>query len=183
VAPLLGTHTALGFVTTTDPPAAGHLLPTYTWACSCRWFVDGFVASLARREQLAGAHEIDAKLRDARPECTRCAWGLPNCTAAEQLAVVRERLAFAEQEVAQARSGFCAGVAGNADVISAAVAESGTHGATMHSRPTRRHVSLARAIGASNPLMFRADMAPLVSRAAPWRPVFPVLSLCACYDC
>jgi outer membrane protein TolC len=42
--------------------------------------------------------------------------------AREQLAAATERLQLAEQEVTQARDRFNAGVAGNADVVNAALA-------------------------------------------------------------
>ena len=53
-----------------------------------------------------------------------CRWKptcAPRCSSAEAVAAARERLALAEQEVAQARERFQAGVAGNADVTTAAL--------------------------------------------------------------
>ena len=42
-------------------------------------------------------------------------------SSAEQVSAARERLSLAEQEVAQARERFQAGVSGNADVITASL--------------------------------------------------------------
>ena len=130
-----------------------HLLPTYTWGVQLSvGLFDGFRRVSRVQEQLAGAHEIDAKLRDVRAQSALDVRGalLELHGSREQLAVVRERLAFAEQEVAQARERFRAGVAGNADVISALLSLNQARTVrndALAAYQTAR-VSLARAIGA-----------------------------------
>ncbi|MBL0169387.1 MAG: TolC family protein [Gemmatimonadaceae bacterium] len=130
----------------------GHLLSTYTWGVQLSvGLFDGFRREGRVQEQLAGTRETDARLRDLRAQSAldvRAAL-LDLSAAREQLDAVRERLALSEQEVAQAQERFRAGVAGNADVISALL--------SLNSARTLRNdvlaayqtarVSLARAVG------------------------------------
>ena len=117
----------LGFVV--DQGSLGknwsHLLPTYTWGLQLSVGIfDGFRRANRMEEQLATARETGAKLRDLRAQTAlevRAAL-LDLAGAREQLEAVRERLHLAEQEVSQAQERFRAGVAGNADVISALLA-------------------------------------------------------------
>ena len=112
---------------------------------------DGFRREGRVQEQVANARETEARLRDLREQSAldvRAAL-LDLAATREQLDAVRERLAFAEQEVAQAQERFRAGVAGNADVISAL--------SSLNAARTLRNdvlaayqsarVSLARAVG------------------------------------
>jgi outer membrane protein TolC len=70
--------------------------------------------------------------------------------AREQLAAARERLQLAELEVSQARDRFRAGVAGNADVVTASVGLTGARTAYVDALAAYQfaRVALARAEGA-----------------------------------
>lgn len=98
------------------------MLPTYTWGVQLSVGIfDGFRRESRLEEQVAVARETEARLKDLRAQNTlevRAAL-LDLSSAAEQVEAVRERLQLAEQEVAQAQERFRAGVAGNADVITA----------------------------------------------------------------
>jgi outer membrane protein TolC len=98
------------------------LLPTYTWGVQLSvGLFDGFRRESRLAEQVAIARETEARLKDLRAQNTLEVQTalLDLSAAAEQVEAVRERLQLAEQEVAQAQERFRAGVAGNADVISA----------------------------------------------------------------
>ena len=130
----------------------GHLLPTYSWGVQLSLgLFDGYRREGRVQEQIANTRETDARLRDLRAQSAmdvRSAL-LDLSAAREQLDAVRERLELSEQEVAQAQERFRAGVAGNADVISALL--------SLNSARTLRNdvlaayqtarVSLARAVG------------------------------------
>lgn len=98
------------------------LLPTYAWGVQLSLGIfDGFRRESRLEEQLAVARETEARLKDVRAQGqleVRTAL-LDLTSAAEQVDAVRERLRLAEQEVTQAQERFRAGVAGNADVITA----------------------------------------------------------------
>jgi outer membrane protein len=99
-------------------------LPTYEWGVQLSLPVfDGFRREGRTEEQLAVAQDYEMRARDLRIQVeadVRIA--LLNLTSsAEAVASARERLQLAEQEVAQARERFQAGVAGNADVITASL--------------------------------------------------------------
>ena len=85
---------------------------------------DGFRRESRVQEQVAVVREIDARLRDLRAQSALDVRGalLDLAGAREQVDAAGERLALTEQEVAQARERFRAGVAGNADVITALLA-------------------------------------------------------------
>jgi len=70
-------------------------------------------------------------------------------SATEQVALARERLRLAEAEVTQAQERFRAGVAGNADVITALLALTTSRGHFIDAATSLRfaQVSLARAEG------------------------------------
>ena len=130
----------------------GHLLPTYTWGVQLSvGLFDGFRREGRVQEQIASARETDIRLRDLRAQSAldvRAAL-LDLGAAREQLEAVRERLALVEQEVAQAQERFRAGVAGNADVISALVSLNGARtlrNDVLAAYQTAR-VNLARAVG------------------------------------
>jgi len=84
---------------------------------------DGFRREGRTEEQLAMAQDYEMRERDLRIQVeadVRIA--LLNLTSSTQaVASARERLQLAEQEVSQARERFQAGVAGNADVITASL--------------------------------------------------------------
>jgi outer membrane protein TolC len=99
-------------------------LPTYDLgvALSVPIF-DGFRREGRIEEQTSTARDLENRVRDLRVQVeadVRTAV-LNLASSTEAVAAARERLALAEQEVAQARERFQAGVAGNADVITAAL--------------------------------------------------------------
>jgi outer membrane protein len=84
---------------------------------------DGFRREGRVEEQASTARELDNRARDLRTQVeadVRTAL-LNLASSAEAVAAARERLTLAEQEVAQARERFQAGVSGNADVITASL--------------------------------------------------------------
>lgn len=98
------------------------LLPTYTWGVQLSvGLFDGFRRESRYQEQTAAQRETEAKLRDLRAQSALDVnTALLDLKAAqEQLEAVQERLRLADQEVTQAQDRFKAGVAGNADVITA----------------------------------------------------------------
>lgn len=130
-----------------------HLLPTYTWGVQLAvGLFDGGRRDGRVQEQVATARELDARLNDLRAQSAldvRAAL-LDMSAAREQVQAARERLSLAEQEVAQAQERFRAGVAGNADVITALLslnqARTLRNDALAAFQSAR--VSLARATGA-----------------------------------
>ena len=99
-------------------------LPTYQWGVQFSLPVfDGFRREGRAEEQLAVAQDYEMRERDLRIQVeadVRIA--MLNLTSSTQaVASARERLQLAEQEVSQARERFQAGVAGNADVITASL--------------------------------------------------------------
>ena len=74
-------------------------------------------------EQVAVARDLEIRARDLRAQVdadVRSAT-LNLRSSGEAVEAARERLSLAEQEVAQARERFQAGVSGNADVITASI--------------------------------------------------------------
>lgn len=130
-----------------------HLLPTYTWGVQLAvGLFDGGRRDGRVQEQVATSRELDARLSDLRAQSAldvRSAL-LDMSAAREQVQAARERLSLAEQEVAQAQERFRAGVAGNADVITALLslnqARTLRNDALAAFQSAR--VSLARATGA-----------------------------------
>jgi outer membrane protein len=101
-----------------------HLLPTYTWGIQVSIPVfEGGRRQSRIAEQSAVERELSVRERDLQSQVTVEVRGalLDIASAREQVGAARERVRFAEQEVAQARDRFSAGVAGNADVISASL--------------------------------------------------------------
>jgi outer membrane protein TolC len=99
-------------------------LPTYDWGVQLSLPVfDGFRREGRVEEQVAVARDLEMRERDLRSQVeadVRIA--IPNLTSSsEAVGAARERLQLAEQEVAQARERFQAGVSGNADVITASL--------------------------------------------------------------
>ena len=99
-------------------------LPTYDWGVQLSLpLFDGFRREGRVEEQVAVARDLEARERDLRTQVeadVRIAQ-LNLTSSAEAVAAARERLQLAEQEVAQARERFQAGVSGNADVITASL--------------------------------------------------------------
>ena len=101
-----------------------HLLPTYTYGVQLSVPIfDGFRREGRVQEQEAASRELDVRRRDLRQQASIEVRGalLDLSSARQQVDAARERLQFAEQEVSQARERFRAGVAGNADVVTAAL--------------------------------------------------------------
>lgn len=130
-----------------------HLLPTYTWGVQLSvGLFDGFRRGGRLEEQTAGLREVDARLRDLRAQSaleTRIAL-LDLASAREQVDATTDRLRLAEQEVSQAQERFRAGVAGNADVITAllSINQARTLRNDALAAFQTARVSLARATGA-----------------------------------
>jgi outer membrane protein TolC len=99
-------------------------LPTYGVGVSLSLPIfDGFRREARVEEQTTVARELDARARDLRTQVeadVRIAV-LNLASSTEAVAAARERLSLAEQEVAQSRERFQAGVSGNADVITASL--------------------------------------------------------------
>jgi outer membrane protein TolC len=99
-----------------------HLLNTYTYGVQVTVPIfQGFRTSAHVQLQNAALHEAEVRQREIELQISadvRSAL-LDLDASREQLAAARERLQLGEQELAQARERFRAGVAGNADVITA----------------------------------------------------------------
>jgi outer membrane protein TolC len=103
----------------------GNMLNTYAWGVQVSIpLFDGLRREGRIEEQQAAAREIDVRLRDLRQQTGIGVRGalLDLASARQQVDATREQLRLAEQELAQARDRFRAGVAGNADVITASLA-------------------------------------------------------------
>jgi outer membrane protein TolC len=98
-------------------------LPTYDLGVMLSLPIfDGFRREGRVEEQESVARDLESRARDLRNQVeadVRTAL-LNLASSTEAVAAARDRLALAEQELAQARERFQAGVAGNADVITAA---------------------------------------------------------------
>ncbi len=101
-----------------------HMLATYTWGIELSVPVfDGNRRDARVTEQAAAMRELAVRERDLRQQVTvdvRSAV-LDLGSARQAVDAARERVRLAEQEVSQARDRFRAGVAGNADVITASL--------------------------------------------------------------
>ena len=99
-------------------------LPTYDWGIQLSLPVfDGFRREGRVTEQVSVARDLEIRAKDLRAQVdadVRSAT-LNLRSSGEAVEAARERLSLAEQEVAQARKRFQAGVAGNADVITASI--------------------------------------------------------------
>ena len=129
------------------------LLSTYTWGLQVSLPIfDGFRREGRVEETLAQQSELDVRRRDLVAQAGVEVRGalLDLRSSAEQLDASRERLRLAEQEVSQARDRFRAGVAGNADVVTASIsltaARTGLVDALTLYQSAR--IALARAEGA-----------------------------------
>jgi len=99
-----------------------HLLNTYTYGVQVTWPVfEGRRREGQQEEQEAVARDIDIRRRDLRQQVAVDIRGatLDIASAREQVDAAREHQRLAQLEVEQARERFRAGVAGNADVITA----------------------------------------------------------------
>jgi outer membrane protein len=129
-----------------------HLLPTYTWGLQVSVPIfDGNRRQARVAEQSAAIQELEVRERDLRAQVAVEVRGalLDLSSAREQVEAARERVRFAEQEVSQARDRFSAGVAGNADVISASLSLSAARTGLVEAEAAYQgaRVALARAEG------------------------------------
>ena len=132
---------------------ATRLLPTYTWGLQLSLPVfDGFRREGRIQEQEAVTRELDVRRRDLEQQASIDVRGalLDLASAREAIGASRERLHLAEQEVDQARQRFRAGVAGNADVVNAALSLNAARSQYVDVLTSLQvaRVSLARAEGA-----------------------------------
>ncbi len=129
-----------------------HLLNTYTYGVQVNWPVfEGGRRTGQTQEQEALARDIEIRRRDLRQQVgldVRSAM-LDIASAQEQVGAAQERERLAEQEVTQARDRFRAGVAGNADVITASLSLNSARTAVVDALSALQaaRVSLARAEG------------------------------------
>lgn len=131
---------------------AGNLKNTYSWGVQASVPVVEWLRPDGRvEEQSAVARELDVRRRDLETQAAVEVRGalLDLRSAQEQTAAVHERLRLAEQEVAQARDRFRAGVAGNADVITASISLNAARTAYVDALAAYQsaRVALARAEG------------------------------------
>lgn len=105
--------------------STAHLLNTYDWGIQLSIPVfDGFRREGRINEQSAVASGLELQRRELeRQVIVQVRTALLDLTSAnEQVVAARERLRLAQQEYAQAQDRFKAGVAGNADVVTASLA-------------------------------------------------------------
>ena len=129
-----------------------HLLNTYDYGLQVSVpFFDGFRREGRIQEQKAVASEAEVRLRDLQAQAAVEVRGalLDLESAREQVAAADEQVRLAEQELSQARERFRAGVAGNADVITASLDLNAARTAQVNARTNFQtaRVSLARAQG------------------------------------
>lgn len=132
--------------------ATEHLLSTYEWGLQVSVpMFDGFRREGRLDEQKSALRELDIRRRDLAQQAAIEVRGalLDLASAREQLTASEERLALGEQEIAQARDRFTAGVAGNADVITASLGLNAARTQMVDARAAFQsaRVSLAHAQG------------------------------------
>jgi outer membrane protein TolC len=112
---------------------------------------DGLRREARIEEQTAVAREADVRQRDLELQAATDVRGalLDLASAREQVAATRERLRLGEQELTQARERFQAGVAGNADAVTASLALTGARTLLIDALTAYQsaRISLARATG------------------------------------
>jgi outer membrane protein len=131
---------------------ATRLLNTYTWGLQVTIPIfDGFRREARVQEQRSVVREAEIRQRDAEEQAQADVHGavLDLAAAREQLTAATDRLRLAEQELAQARDRFNAGVAGNADVVNASLALTASRTLVNDAETAYQlaRVSLARATG------------------------------------
>jgi outer membrane protein len=118
--------------------------------------LDGFRREARLSEQEAVARESQVREQDLRQQITADvdAAFLDRRTAAAQLAVAAEQLRLGEDELAQARERFKAGVAGNIEVIDAQASLIRARDTDIAARfaAANARVALARAVGVARTL-------------------------------
>src|SRR5439155_9213527 len=131
----------------------GRVLPTYTFGLQISVPIfDGFRREGRIEEQSAVARELDVRRRELEQQAAVEVRGalLDLASARQSVDAARERLRLAEQEVAQARERFRAGVAGKADVGTASLTLNGARSQYVDALTALQsaRVTLARAEGA-----------------------------------
>ncbi|HKV49970.1 MAG TPA: TolC family protein [Gemmatimonadaceae bacterium] len=131
---------------------SGNKLNTYQWGVQVSVPVfDGLRREGRIEEQEARVSEIDVRRRDLRQEAAIEVRGamLDLGSAREAVDAAREQLRLTEQEVAQARDRFRAGVSGNADVITASLTLNTSRTQLVDALASYQsaRVALARAVG------------------------------------
>jgi outer membrane protein TolC len=129
-----------------------HLLNTYTYGVQLSLPIfEGFRREGRIEEQSAVVRELDVRARDVRQQAAIEVRGalLDLASAGQQVDATRERLRLGEQELVQARDRFRAGVAGNADVITASLSLNAARSSVIDALTAYQNarVSLARATG------------------------------------
>jgi outer membrane protein TolC len=131
----------------------GRVLPTYTYGIQLSLPIfDGFRREGRIEEQQAVVRELDVRRRDLEQQTAIEVRGalLDLASAREGVDAARERLRLSEQEVGQARERFRAGVAGNADVVTASLSLNSARSQYIDALTSLQaaRVTLARAEGA-----------------------------------
>ncbi len=129
-----------------------HLVPTYDWGIRVSVPIfDGFRREGRIEEQKAAVQELAVRKRDLTDQATIDVNGalLDLVSAREELAATEEHLRLADQELAQSRDRFRAGITGNADVITASLSLNAARTQVVDSRAAFQsaRVALARAQG------------------------------------
>jgi outer membrane protein len=129
-----------------------HLLQTYSYGLQLSVPVfEGRRTEGRIEEQSAVVREAEVRLADLRQQIEYEVQSalLDIASATEQVASAESRLRFASDETEQARERFTAGVAGNADVVSALLALTGSRTQLVDAQTALRTawVSLAKAQG------------------------------------
>jgi outer membrane protein TolC len=134
-----------------------HFLNTYMWGVQVSLPIfDGYRRSGRLSEQNAVNAGLELRKRELERQVTvevRSAI-LNLATARDQVVAARERMVLAEQEYSQAQERFRAGVSGNADVVSAALALNGARNLEIEALGAYQgaRVELARAEGIATEL-------------------------------
>lgn len=129
-----------------------YLLNTYQYGVQISLPIfDGFRREGRIEEQSVQLREAEIRAKDLRDQAEADIRGalLDLASAREQVDATRERLRLADQEVSQARERFRAGVAGNADVITASLSLTDARTAAIDALTNYQaaRVALARAEG------------------------------------
>ncbi|ODT03084.1 MAG: hypothetical protein ABS52_10775 [Gemmatimonadetes bacterium SCN 70-22] len=135
----------------------GSYLRTYNWGVQLSLpLFDGFRREGRLEEQAAVHRELEVRRHDLAQQVALEVRGANEdlAFAREQLDAARERVALAEQELAQARDRFRAGVAGNADAVTASLALNAARTLLIDATAAWHgaRIALARALGEARTL-------------------------------
>ena len=134
-----------------------HMLNTYSWGIQLSMPVfDGFKREgrINEQEAVAAGYELQRRELERQVSVEVRESILDLATARDQVAAARERLRLAQQEYSQAQDRFRAGVAGNADVVTASLALNNARNLEIDALASYQaaRVSLARAEGTATAL-------------------------------